>query len=113
MDCFRKWRDWLVGVKVNVYIDHQGLQYFNRKQKLNSQQASWYLCMSEFIYHLHYRLGFKEAKLDGLSRCSEKEKSGIDAHFFDEGQLLDLANDNVVEEENAEDIELQGIDVAT
>ena len=40
VDCFRKWRNWLVGVKVNVYIDHQGLQYFNTKQKLNSQQCS-------------------------------------------------------------------------
>ena len=37
---FRKCRDWLVGVKVNVYIDYQGLQYFNTKQKLISQQAS-------------------------------------------------------------------------
>ena len=24
--CFRKCRDWLVGVEVNVYTDHQGLQ---------------------------------------------------------------------------------------
>ena len=68
--------------------------------------------MSEFIYHLHYRLGFKEAKLDGLSRCSEKEKSGIDAHFFDEGQLLDLENDDVREAENVEDVELQWINIA-
>ena len=50
---------------------------------------------------------------DGLSRRWWEGNSGMDPHFFDEGQLLDLANDNVVEEENAEDIELQGIDVAT
>ena len=25
VDCFRKWRDWLVSVKVKVYIDYQGL----------------------------------------------------------------------------------------
>ena len=31
VDSFRKWRDWLVGVKVNVYTDNQGLQYFNTK----------------------------------------------------------------------------------
>ena len=37
---FRKWKDWLVGVKVNVYTDHQGLQYFHTKQKLNLWQAS-------------------------------------------------------------------------
>ena len=36
VDCFRKWRDWLVGGEVNVYTDLQGLQYFNTKQKLNT-----------------------------------------------------------------------------
>jgi len=46
VDYFRKWRDWLVGVHVNVYTDHQGLQYFNTKEKLNSRQATWYLRMS-------------------------------------------------------------------
>ena len=36
VDSFRKCRDCLVGVEVNVYTDHQGLQYFSSKQKLNS-----------------------------------------------------------------------------
>ena len=40
VDCFWKWRDWLVDVKVTIYTNHQGLQYFNTKQKLNSRQAS-------------------------------------------------------------------------
>ena len=97
---------------LNVYTDHQGLQYFNTKQKLNSRQALWYLRMSEFIYHVHYRLGFKMGKADGLSRHSGEEKSGMDAQFFDVGQLLDLENDDVGEEEDAEDVELEGIDVA-
>ena len=34
VDCLRKSRDWLVGVKVKVYTDDQQLQYFNTKQKL-------------------------------------------------------------------------------
>ena len=113
VDCFRKWRDWLVGVKVNVYTDHQGLQYFNTKQKLNSRQALWYLCISEFIYHIYYIPGFKIDKPDGLSRRLGEEQSGMGAHFFDEGQLLDLENDDVGEEEDAEDVELEGIDMAT
>ena len=54
VDSFREWRDWLVGVEVNVYADHQGLQYFNTKQMLNSRQASWYCHMSEFRYNIHY-----------------------------------------------------------
>ena len=52
-------------------------------------------------------------KPDGLSRRSGEEKSGMDAQFFDVGQLLDLENDDVGEEEDAEDVELEGIDVAT
>ena len=40
VDRFWKWRDWLVGVEVNVYSDHQGLQNRNTKQKLNSRHAS-------------------------------------------------------------------------
>ena len=69
--------------------------------------------MSEFIYHIYYRPGFKMGKPDGLSRRSGEEKSGMDAHFCDEGQLLDLENDDDGEEEDAEDVELEGIDVAT
>ena len=52
-------------------------------------------------------------KPDGLSRRSGEGKSGMDAHFFDKGQLLDLENDDVGEEEDVEDVDLGGIDVAT
>ena len=37
----------------------------------------------------------------------------MDAYFFDKGQLLDLENYDIGEEEDAEDIELEVIDVAT
>ena len=112
VDCFRRWQDWLVGVFVNIYTDYQGLQYFNTKQKLNSRQASWYLRMSEFQYQIHYRPGSRMGKPDGLSRRSGEEKSGMEAQFFEQGQLMDLEEDNVGEEEDAEDVELEGIDVA-
>ena len=52
-------------------------------------------------------------KLDDLSRRSGEEKSGMDTNFFNEGQLLDLENDDIGEEEDAENVELEGIDVAT
>ena len=52
-------------------------------------------------------------KPDGLSRRSGEEKSGMKDHLFDEGQLQDLENDDVGEEEDAEDVELEGIDMAT
>ena len=52
-------------------------------------------------------------KPHGLSRRLGEEKSGMDSHFFDEGQLLDLEHDDVGEEEDVEDVELQEIDAAT
>ena len=52
-------------------------------------------------------------KLDGLSRRLGEEKSRKDAHFFNEGQLLDLENDDMREEQDAEDVELKRIDVVT
>ena len=52
-------------------------------------------------------------KPDGLSRHSGKEKSGMDANCFNEGQLLDLENNDLGEEQDTEDVELEGSDVAT
>ena len=106
VDCFRKWRDWLVGVHVNVY-NHQGLQDCNTKQKLNCRQATWYLRMSEYLYNIHYRPGSKMGKPDGLSRRSGEEKSGMDARVFEDGQLMVLEDD----EEDADDIKAEGIDI--
>ena len=45
-------------------------------------------------------------KPDGLSRSSGGEKSVLDTNFFNEVQLMDLENDDVGEEEDAEDGEL-------
>ena len=50
-------------------------------------------------------------KSDGLSRHSGEEKSAMDAKFFEEGQLLDLEEDENHNEANADDIEHEGIDV--
>ena len=69
--------------------------------------------MSESIYHIHYSLGFKIGKLDGLSRHSRKNISELAAYFFDKEQLLDLENKKVREEEDTEDMELEGINMAT
>ena len=94
---------------MNGYTDHEGLQYFNTKRKLNSRQVSWYLHMYEFCYNIHYRPETKIRKPDGLTRRSGVEKSGID---FNQGQLLDLVEDENDNEGNADDIELDGIYVS-
>ena len=43
-------------------------------------------------------------KPDGLSRGSGQVKSRMDAYFIDQGQLVDLENEDVREEEDAEDV---------
>ena len=68
--------------------------------------------MSEFRYNIHYRPGTKMGKPDGLSRCSGEEKSAMDGKFFQVGQLLDLVEDENNNEGNADNIELEGIDVS-
>ena len=68
--------------------------------------------MSEFSYQIHYHPAKKMGKPDGLSRRSGEEKLGMEAQFFNKGQLLDLEEDNNEQQENAEDVELEGIDVA-
>ena len=93
VDSFRKWKEWLVGVEVNVYTDQQDLQYFYTKQKVNSRQASWYLHMYKFRYNIHFRPGTKMGKPDALSRRSGEETSGMDAWFLSEEQRLDFVED--------------------
>ena len=68
--------------------------------------------MSEFRYNIHYRPGTKMGKPDGPSRRSGEEKSARDAKFFEEGQLLDLGQDGNNNEGNADNIELEGIDIS-
>ena len=50
-------------------------------------------------------------KPDGLFRCCEQEKCGIDSYLLDEVQLLDLVNNCIGKEKYGEDVELEGIDV--
>jgi len=67
--------------------------------------------MSEFIYHIHYQLGSKMGKADGLSRCWGEEKSAMETRSFDERQLVAHEGDDVEEREDADDVELEAIDV--
>ena len=65
------------------------------------------------MYHIDCGPGCKICKPGGLSRCSEEEKYGMDTDLFNKGQLLDLEKDDIGKEKDAENMELEGIDVAT
>jgi len=51
-------------------------------------------------------------KAECLSRHSGEEKSGMEARFFDEGQLVYLEEDDAEGRRDADDVELEAIDVA-
>ena len=69
--------------------------------------------MYEFIHHIHCGPGFKMRKQDGLSRRTGEEKCRMDAKGFNERQLLEPEKENAREKEYAEDVVLEGIDLAT
>jgi len=65
--------------------------------------------MSEFFYPIHYQPRTKMSKADGLSRHLGEEKSGIKMIFFKDRQLLIDKEDAELE---AQDVDLQGIDIS-
>ena len=66
--------------------------------------------MLEFYYRILYQPVTKIGKLNCLSGGSGQGKLGIKTTFFDKGESLDL-EDNVGEEQDAEDVELEWIDM--
>ena len=52
-------------------------------------------------------------KTDTLLRRLMRKKSRVDVYCKDDRKVLDLQNDSAGEKEDAEDIKLEGIDVAT
>lgn len=69
--------------------------------------------MSQFIYNIHYQPGFKMGQGDDLSRHSGEEILGMSVYLFNAEQQMDLENNNTREEEDAEDMEVEWIDVCT
>ena len=69
--------------------------------------------MFEFLHHIHYQPQYMMHKTDTLLRRLMQKKSRVDVYCKDDRKVLDLQNDSAGEKEDAEDIKLEGIDVAT
>ena len=69
VDCVRAWRHYLAYTKepVTVLTDHQNLQYWETKKKLNARQLRWLDDLSAFDLRIVFRPGAKNPA-DGLSR---------------------------------------------
>jgi len=82
VDAFKHWRRYCEGAvhQVQVFSDHQNLEYFTTTKVLNRWQARWVQELAGIDFYICYRPGTKNGKPDALSRCSEyrPEKGGVE-----------------------------------
>jgi hypothetical protein len=63
-----EWRPYLLhAAAFEIWTDHKNLAYFRQPQKLNRQQACWYLRLQEYNYTLRHIPGATNSKADILS----------------------------------------------
>jgi len=82
VDAFKHWRRYCEGAthRVQVFSDHQNLEYFTTTKVLNRRQARWAQELAGIDFRFYYRPGTQNGKPDALLRCSEyrPEKGGIE-----------------------------------
>jgi len=80
VDYFKHWRRYWEGAvhQVQVFSDHQNLQYFITTKVLNHRQARWAQELAGIDFKIFFRPGSQNGKPDPLSRRSEyrPEKGG-------------------------------------
>jgi RNase H-like domain found in reverse transcriptase len=65
-----KFRDWIFLAKVNIYSDHNPLQYITEASPKSSKLTRWALALQEFDIIFHYRPGKLNFPADFLSRLN-------------------------------------------
>ncbi|SJL16077.1 uncharacterized protein ARMOST_19593 [Armillaria ostoyae] len=70
------WRHYLMGAleDVEIWTDHQNLQYFCKPQKLNRRQAQWVAELAKYHFVLKHKPGTANIKADLLSRRSDHDQ---------------------------------------
>jgi hypothetical protein len=73
VESFKQWRAYLEGARhtVQVYTDHNNLQFFTTTKKLSRRQARWSEYLSGFDFIINYRPGRLGGKPDALTRRSD------------------------------------------
>ena len=69
-EVFKQWRAYLEGAQyeIQVFSNHNNLQYFTTTKQLGRRQARWAEYLSSFDYVIHYRAGRLGVKPDALTR---------------------------------------------
>ncbi|WVZ64317.1 hypothetical protein U9M48_013856 [Paspalum notatum var. saurae] len=84
-----KFRSYLVGAKVIIYIDHVALKYLLTKKDAKPRLIRWVLLLQEFDIEIRDKKGVENSVADHLSRMKFEETSPlpIDDYMRDD-QLL-------------------------
>lgn len=64
------WRQYLYGIHVDVYINHNSLQYVFTKLDLNLRQMRWLKLFKDYVISVKYHLGKANAVVNAHSRMS-------------------------------------------
>lgn len=65
-----------------VWTDHKNLQYLQTAKCLNSLHARWALFFNWINFHLSYRPGSKNTKLDALSRIHRTDPASAEFSYI-------------------------------
>jgi len=73
VDGFKHWRRYCEGAEhqIQVFSDHQNLEYFTTTKVLNRRQARWAQELAGIDFRIYYRPGSQNGKPDAFSRRSE------------------------------------------
>jgi len=101
VDTFTHWCRYYEGAtnQVQVFSDHQNVEYFTTTKILNRRQARWAQELSSIDFRINYRPGNRNGKPHALSRCSDyhPEKGGSENQPI----MTVLRKDNFAEPEFA------------
>src|SRR5947209_6470903 len=81
VDSLEQWEANLIGLKFEVWTDHQNLTTFTTTKKLNRRQVRWAEMMAAFDFKIYHRPGTLNGAADALSRKSElRDEERIEPH---------------------------------
>ncbi|CAN6718900.1 unnamed protein product [Malus baccata var. baccata] len=84
-----KFRSYLLGTKVIIFIDHVALKYLLTKKEAKPRLIRWMLLLQQFDIEIQDKKGVENVVADHLSRMVHEEASPISETFPDE-QLMSI-----------------------